>query len=308
MLVFKHLKYNLMLSLLVVCCLKAHSQEDTALYTKDFLDSLNINDFFKVNKSNSYFKIQASYLSNSVYGGRKDSALLPYFTPSIEYNHKSGFYASASAALLPKNNFKEDYYSLDIGYSFDTTNKLGGSIYANKIFYTDSSKNVQSNVKFSFGGNINYYTNLLEFVASASLMFGDKTDFSLLLSANHYFYLIDNDKTIVSLNPTFSTYFGSTGFYQTGKTKRRVLGLPPGTTYTITSPKKFQILSYEIAAPINFDKENWGLFFTPTYAFAVNPVITTYSATQRNGVSKNYISTEEISNSFIAELGFYYKF
>lgn len=303
------MKINIILYLLVICCQKASSQEDTTLYTKDFLDSLNINDFFKATKPKSYFKIQASYLSNSVYGGRKDSSILPYFIPTLEYNHKSGVYASVSAGLLPKNNLEEDYYSIDIGYAFDTANHFGGGLYANKIFYTDSSKNVQSNVKFTFGGNLNYYTNAVEFVAYGSLIFGDKTDFSLSLAANHNFYLIDEDAASLSINPTIATYFGSTGFYQTGRTKRRVLGLPAGTKFTITSPKKFQLLSYEVSAPISFDKNHWGLFFTPTYAIAVNPVITNYTAVlPRSGGTFSTSTTEQISNSFFAELGFYYKF
>ena len=305
----KHLKFKIALCLLVICCLKAYSQEDTTLYTKDFLDSLNFDDFFKTNKSNSYFKIQASYLSNSVYGGRKDSAALPYYIPTLEYNHKSGLYASAAVALLPKANLKEDYYSLDIGYNFDTSHNFGGSIYANKIFYTDSSKNVQSNIKFSLGGNLNYYTNFIELMVCGSMMFGDKTDFSLVFAANHNFYLGSDDKYSLSINPTISTYFGSTGFYQTGKTKRRISGLPPGTKYTITSPKKFQLLSYELSAPISFDKNDWGLFFTPTYAIAVNPVITNYTAIlPRNGGTISTSTTEQITNSFFAEFGFYYKF
>lgn len=296
---------------------KAQSQEDSILYSKGFLDSINIDDFFRLSEKKSYFKIQTSYITNAVYGGRKDSLALPYFTPSLEYNHKSGAYIGASFGLLPNSNFKNDFLSIDAGYSFDTSHRFGGSIFANKLFYSDSSKNVQSNVKFTVGGILTYDATYINLSAIGSFMFGSKTDFSLVLSADHSFYLNnDTSNYSLSISPTLATYFGSTGFYQSykaGKTKRG--GVPPNVTISVTAPDKFQILSYEFSLPINYDKEKWGCFFTPTYAIAVNPVNYTIKATGPNGGNLIFpnlgiprTEIESISNSFYADFGIYYKF
>ena len=283
----KFIKLKIFLCLLVIGLSKAYSQEDSMLYDKSFLDSINIDDFFKMSKPKSYFKIQTSYLSNSVYGGRKDPLALPYFTPSIEYNHKSGAYIGAAFGLLPNSNFKQDFFSLDAGFSFDTSHHFGGAIFANKLFYSDSSKNVQSNVKFTAGGVLNYYSSIINLSSVVSLMFGSKTDFSLIFSADHSFNF-ENDTSNYSLTitPTLSTYFGSTGFYQNYKIKRirpGAGGVPQNVTISINSPDKFQLLSYELSLPINYDREKWGLFFTPTYAIAVNPVSYSIKATGPNG-------------------------
>ena len=299
--------------LLVIVFSKAYSQEDSLLYSKGFLDSINIDDLFKVSKPKSYFKIQASYLSNSVYGGRKDSLALPYFTPSIEYNHKSGAYASASFGLLPNSSFKQDFFSLDAGFTFDTSHHFGGSLFINKLFYSDSSKNVQSSVNLTTGGSLNYYTNIVNLAANVSLMFGSKTDVALNFLLDHSFNL-ENDTSnyALTITPTLAAYFGSTGYYQKVKARRRETGFPNGTTFTIVSPNKFQLLSYEISVPISFDKEKWGLFFTPTYTIAVNPVTTTITAYRPNGnplpqAFQPAPIVEKISNSFYVEFGIYYK-
>lgn len=280
-------------------------------FTKGFLDSINIEDWFKKNDKKSFFKIQTSYLSNYVYGGRKDSLALPYFTPSIEYNHKSGFYAGASFGLLPNSQFKHDFISIDAGFSFDTSHHFGCSVFANKLFYSDSSKNVQSTVSFTTGTALSYYTKIVNLSSTISAMFGSKTDFALTFSLDHTFdFANDTSSYALSAVPTLSTYFGSTGFYQSTKSKRRVGNFPPGTTFALISPEKFQMLSYEFSLPIYFDKEKWGIFLIPTYAIAVNPVITSYKITLPNGgvFNPKETVTEKISNSFFIDLGFYYKF
>jgi len=47
----------------------------------------------------SYFSATVSFLSNSVYNGRKDSVATPYLTPMLGYYDKSGFFIDASWSL-----------------------------------------------------------------------------------------------------------------------------------------------------------------------------------------------------------------
>jgi hypothetical protein len=306
-----------------MCINKAYSQEDTMLYDKNFLDNISLADLLGTNKPKSYFKIQTSYLSNYVYGGRKDIVAIPYLTPVLEYNHKSGIYASASASFLSNSNHKLDVWTLDAGFSFNPSHHLGGNVYINKIFYADSSKNVQSDIKFSMGGSLTYDAKYVNIVVSPSIMVGTKTDFALALSLGHTFDWNDESNYVFSIAPNFATYFGSTGYYQTNKTKinniRNNRTTTQEITITSTAPFKFQLMSYEISLPFNYDRLKWGLFFTPTYAIAANPIITTNTATSRNGriiqlpitINGETIypkTTEPISNTFFAEIGFYYKF
>jgi hypothetical protein len=304
----------------VICSTKVLSQEDTILFTKGFLDSINIDDLLKSSPKKSYFKIQASYLCNSVYGGRKDSLALPYFTPSIEYNHKSGFYASTSLGLLPNSNFNRDFFSLDAGFSFNTSHRFGASVFANKLFYSDSSKNVQSSVDLSVGTTLTYNASIINFSSVITAMFGSKTDVAVSLSADHSFDFESNTNNYsFSVTPTISTYFGTTGNYQNYQQKLRTRKNKPPRyiTTTSTSPNKFQLMSFECSLPFYYDKLHWGIFFIPTYSIAVNPIITNNKATGPNGGNillpiQGYdlqpTETEKLSNTFFAELGFYYRF
>ena len=295
-----------------VCVLSffyTQAQKDTSF--NKLLDSLNLDELFgDVQPKKSYFKIQTSYLTNYVYGGRKDTIDYPYLTPSIEYNHKSGLYANASLSYLANNNSRIDVSNIELGYSSDTIGKFSGSVYLNKSFYNNNSKNVQSDVNLTAGLNIVFDAKYFNLTSAASLLIGSGNDFALTLSADHTFYLHNDAKYSLTITPAVATYFGGTGFYQTNKIRRvNRDGVPINASFTITSPQKFQLLSYEFSAPIYFDKDKWGLFFTPTYAIAVNPVITSYKLTGPNGgILKQGTVTEKLSNSFFAEFGIYYKF
>lgn len=284
------------------------AQTDTSY--KNFLDSININDLFKFKEKESSFKVRTSYLSNYVYAGRKDSATIPYFTPSIEYNHASGLYAQASVSYLTNSNFKQDMWSIEAGFNSDTIGKFSGSIYFNKPFYNTGSGNVQSDINWLSGLMLTYDANFINISAASNLMFGTKTDFALTLFIDQTFYIGNSQTSSFALTPSLSTFFGSTGFYQSTKTRRRIGNLPAGSTIELRSPNKFQLLAYELSVPISFDKEKWGLFINPTYAIAVNPVVATYKVTGPFGgvFVPNASIVEKLSNSFFAEMGFYYKF
>jgi hypothetical protein len=286
------------------------AQKDTSKYS--FLDSINLDDLFKLREKASYFKFQTTYLTNSVYAGRKDSAALPYFTPSIEYNHKSGLYLGASISYLANSNSRIDVWSLDLGYSFDILKKLHTNLYINKPFYNSNSRNVQSNVSFYTGGTLSYETKIINISATGNVMFGSESDFSLILSLDHQFSWDGKKDAIWTITPMLNTYLGSVGFYQNYKFQRvnPRNNLPQTVNVTISSPNQFQVLSYEFSLPIYFDKTKWGIFLNPTFAIPVNPIITTYKATGPYGgvIIPETKITENISNSLFAEFGVYYKF
>lgn len=285
-------------------------KKDTIDYS--FLDSINIDELLKFKEEKSYFKFQTSYLTNAVWAGRKDTAALPYLTPSIEYNHKSGFYIGASISYLANNNSRIDLWSLDAGYSFDIIKKLNASFYINKPFYNSNSRNVQSDVSFYTGGTLTFENNILNVSATGNVMFGSESDFNLILSLDHQFNWSGKGDVNWTIAPVLNTYLGSVGYYQNYRFKRvnPRNNLPQTLNVTISSPNKFQILSYEFSLPTYFDKTKWGIFLNPTFAIPVNPVITTYRVTGPNGgviIPESKI-TEQISNTLYAEFGVYFKF
>jgi hypothetical protein len=290
----------------VLSCFSAKTQTDTAF--QKLLDAVNLNEIFGTELKKSSLKIQTSYLTNYVYGGRKDTATLyPYFTPSIEYNHKSGLFAGASFSFLTNDSSRLDATNVQLGYTSNSIGKFSFNAYINKSFYSAKSQNVQSDVGFTVGATLNFDANFVTISASPSLMIASSSkDFALSIAVDKSINIKEGSNYALSINPNIAAYFGSTGFYQAYK-KRLKNGLPVNAM--ITSPKKFQMLSYEFALPIYFDKDKWGVFINPTYAVAVNPVVSSYKVTGPNGNTLFAGSvTENISNSFYTEFGVYYKF
>ena len=259
----------------------------------------------------SYFKAQASYLTNVVFNGRKDSVALPYLMPSIEYTHKSGLYINATLSYLANKQSRIDVFDLTAGYNFESKNqRFFGTAYVNKSFYNSSSNNVQSDVNGNIGAYATYATDIISFSTSANLMFSSTTDLNLNFGLEKMISL--NEDETWSITPSVTANFAGTGFYQSFNGRRiGRFGQPINSRVEISSPKKFQLMAYELSSSLNYDTENWGFYITPYYAIATNPVTT---ITTVKGPAGNVlpgfprVNLEKIENSFFAEFGVYVKF
>ena len=271
----------------------------------------------------SYWKVGMSYLSNYVYMGRQDSLPTPYLTPTIGYYHSSGFYVSGSLSyLVEKKSRRIDYGSIDIGYSFDLTERLSGEVYANKSWYNQSSTNVASDIKGYLGGVLGYDVDFIQVNGGMDLLFSNKPDFTCNLGLSHAFEFGDNDKA-VSVEPTFTTNWSTLHSYE-GYINRRV-GKRPGTgiplNTTITAETKVQnnrltLMDFELSLPFTYESSHFGINFTPTLAIPRNPIYTTttITTTTPGGIqnSQTFPSTPNselnLQNRFYAELTLSFKF
>ena len=266
-------------------------------------------DSSKNNKS-SYFKLSTSYLTNSVYGGRKDSVTLPYITPSIGYYDKSGFFVKGSLAYLSATgNSRIDLFSLETGFDFTISDKLSGGIYASKYFYNNSSTSVRSEMKGGLGGNLDYDLGAITLSSGLDLSFSSQTDITASGAIAHGIYFGEKGNEW-GFTPTISVNFGTQNYYQDYIKNRKSKGGSRGrggnsggggSTVVTSGSNKFNILDYELSIPITYDGNKWGLFFTPTYAIPQNPLSIAYSS------GSGYV-TEKLENSFFAEFGIYIKF
>lgn len=286
------------------------------LFAQDSLAKISLEDLLK-NQPKSYFKFQASYLSNAVYFGRKDTATtLPYFTPTLEYTHKSGIYGSASLSYLANSASTIDFWCLEAGYNFnDKAEKFLGTVYVNKPFYKETSANLRADVNWNVGSSLSYNFGIVNATVIGSLMLGDNSDKFVTFSLDHEFD-IEKGNTVISVVPMLSMNWSSTGFYQSFKGRRQNprTGLPVNARIEITSPNKFQLMNYEFTLPITAEiNDKYGFFAYPTFAIPVNPVVTNIKATTLTpgGIPVtlfNRSTIEKISNTFFIEIGGYIKF
>jgi hypothetical protein len=264
---------------------------------------INFNAFAQKKDSGetSYFKLSGSYLTNSFYNGRKDSAMLPYITPTLTYYDKSGFNISSSVSYLYSAAAKRiDLFSIDAGYDFKIAKQLSGSVYASKYFYNSNSTAVQEDTKGILGGTINYENNIISVGADIGILFSQKNDFVFTPSIYHSFEF-GGDAKAWNIAPTVTANIGTLNYYKqyfSNITKKRtgVVRL-----VQVKNADGVLLLDYELSLPITYDGKKWGLFITPAYAIPQNPI-------QVTSPGGSVFREEKIENSFYGEFGVYVKF
>jgi len=255
----------------------------------------------KKDKDSTYFKASISFLTNSVYQGRKDSTAIPYLTPTLAYYNKGGWYIDASVSFNTGKDGGIDNTTLEAGYDFDLIENLSGGVLASKYFFSHSSTAVRSEATGNISANLQYSPDILTLAASFDVTLGNKTDYSSTASLAHTFTVNINDSSDFSIEPEILMSFGTQNNYgvynQKTSSKKK-----SGSTLLASNAGKFKVLDYEFSVPLTYTAKKWGAFITPTFVIPVNGL--TYP--QNNVIVQNALA--KLSNSFYAEIGCYIKF
>lgn len=273
----------------------------------------------------SFFKSSVSYLSNAVYQGRKDSAVISYITPSINYVNKHGFNITGALSYAPNSGINEiELVSIEAGYEHRFNSSFSGNAFAAAYFYNQFSTAVQAEKTGGAGFGIDYSPKDI-FVLSADMgvSISKKPDIATSVSLGHPFYfgseghdwsIVPHAAMVAGTQDYYQNYYTNIKFNRAIRAKQgigRGIGnrevtsssnnSTSSTTLTIVSARGFKVMSYEFAIPINYDEKKWGLFFTSTYAVPVNPLTYTESGSATP-------ITEHLTNSFYIAGGGYVKF
>ena len=255
------------------------------------------------NEKTSHWVVGTTYQSNDVYLGRKDSVAVPYFTPSIGYHDKSGFFITGSASYLPGaggNRF--DVFTIEGGYSY-TSDKFNAEISAAKDFYSDQSFAVTSEISARLSAYLSYDFGFLEPSLDLGAEFSGSTDVTVGLGIAHSFTIVEGH---LEVDPTVHVNTATQNYYANYFNKRRYSakrqgGNPKNINASLLDPSKFQVMDYELEAPFEYTVNKKLKFtFAPTYAIPVNPSTVALSSK----TSGNTTTTENLSNTFYFTLGF----
>jgi len=227
----------------------------------------------------SSFKAGADFISNNVFMGRTGINNVPIITPDIKYTFKSGIYLSGDMDILPDNKKnKLDGGNLTAGYDFDITDDLEGGISYSKMLYNTNSSLVGSSITNIFNVSFDYDINDI-ITPSVSGNYnlnsgGVPNDIFVNGGIAHDFIaekiLCSQDVFIIS--PTVAINFGTQNFYD-AYIKRKVYKnkkVDALVTAFESRLNQFELLDYELSAPLEYKIKHFIFEFTPTYAIVEN--------------------------------------
>lgn len=262
----------------------------------------------KSDEKRSYGQLAIEFASNNVYNGRKDSLVTPYFTPSVGYYAKSGFYLKGSLSYLMRSGSgRIDESSLTAGYEFSIGN-FDGEIYAEKPFYNGNSTNVKAEQTGSLAASAAYNFGFIAASVEPTVSFSANTDIALSAKMDHEFDMSDG-----AFDITPSVIFnGSTlNFYQSYFDKRRFKNLKNSNTKVnakVKNASAFSLLDYEFSLPVEYTSGKFTFSCTPYYTVPLNPAEVTVTITPNVGPPATDTFTEKLSNTFYVKLEVDWKF
>ena len=227
-------------------------------------------------KKATEFKISANYNTGLNYYGRVDSLKSSGFFPLAELWFNESFYINAAPVFVNNSAASFQYAGTiaSIGYQFKSKEKWLGNIYLVKPFYKESSELVQSALKAQVGMTLTLLNKVVNVTGGADAKFSDKTDYGVMAGLDHIFRHQINDKSVLVIDPAVYLNAGTQQFTKSYLKRTSGFLFFPGNEQMVTeSAQKFNILSYEISAPVIFATGKLQLLFTPAYVMPQNLLI-----------------------------------
>ena len=252
------------------------------------------------------FKFGINYLSNNVFMGRADTVKTAVILPELKYTFKNGIYLSAGIDYIP-NRLKDklDGGSAAVGYDYDITDDLSGSVSFTKLFYNANSTQIGSSINSTITAGLDY--NIADIITpSLSVDYnfikqGLGNDIFVNAGLAHDFATegIFSDKDLVIISPTIAANFGTQNFYDAYLTLKKYKLTAKGQAREAAAEKllaaqkvklsKFTPLDYEFSAPVEYKIGVLILSVTPTYAVAENKLPPRITAGMVNGSGIFYV-------------------
>jgi Bacterial protein of unknown function (Gcw_chp) len=250
-------------------------------------ETMPVNETDSIAPGKSSLQVGISFSSRALSSGRDFGVSQYIVMPSINYSHKSGFYAGVYGNILSDVSPKYSLTTIALGYADSITSKWNYNIgYSRNIFNPDTAGLIKNSLSASIIFSVKHFNTSIQY----AYLFGNEKAHRFTAGANGDFYK-SFDKVIdeISFTPgvlfTFGTAnvpfssFSSTQFQKgTGQTwqqwklqrlrprmgtstalKKTAIGLMNIDLLipVIVTVKKFQLgLSYNYALPKKLSEEN----------------------------------------------------
>ncbi|MBI1781382.1 MAG: hypothetical protein HYR66_08430 [Sphingobacteriales bacterium] len=247
------------------------------------------------------FKIGVNYNSHLNYYGRTDSLKSSGLYPSAELSYK-GLYVKSDFIFI-NNSLNSNQYTgtiVSAGYNFkDASEKISGNIFASKFIYQDKTVLVQSALKGQAGGSISFLNKFLNINLGGDVKFSDQADIGANAGADHLErYELNGGKTVFVIDPSVYVYAGTQNFTTTYYKQKNILFLPAGEEAVTERSKKFNMLAYEISAPVALGTGKFVFSLTPSYIIPQNLITVPGHPEQSEKADNLFYVTAGVSYTF----------
>lgn len=215
-----------------------------------------------------------NYQSALHYFGRTDSLKSSGLFPSVGFQSKTGLYAQGNFIFVQNASQATTYTgtTIEAGYRFPQSDHFSGNLFYSQFLYNDKSALVQSALQSQTGINLSYLNKVINLNGGVDLKFSNQTDVGATLGLDHLFlFKIGMKHSAIAINPSIYAYAGTQKFTNTYLEKKNILGFPV-TQQTTEQVTQFNILSYEVSAPVVFVSGKFNASVTPSYVIPQNLV------------------------------------
>ncbi len=264
----------------------------------------------------SHLELSINYQTDDVYNGRKGNRVIPLVTPGVSYIFKNGFQTDLSVGYdIHDPSPQVNQYTLDVSYNFSPGDgNYTSSLTASRFFYSDQSESTTGDQKGSFEYDNSYDFGFIEPGIYLAWTYGAGKDYGSTFSLQHEFDFKNGKLNVtpnVSMNAGTQNYYDS--YYHHRKYKIKGKDKKPAYEHVliygdVLNAGKFQILDYELTAPINYSFGRLALSMIPTYSMPVNPADILVTTTYKGSIVRTEMKKESLSNTFYLQVGFTYDF
>ena len=257
------------------------------LYTKFKSITLVVIGLFVFYSSNSQniedsatneFTAGINYQSALHFFGRVDSLKSSGLFPTVGFKSKTGLYLNSSFIFIQNSATPLSYTGtiLEAGYRFPYSKNFSGNLYYNHFLYQDKSVLEQAALKGQAGINTIYNNKVVNVNAGGDVKLSQgQTDFGLTIGIDKLFVFQNVfPNAVLAFNPSATVYSGTHNYFQNVKKNNgQGLGniLNPNSA-SLQEAKQFEILSYEISAPVVFVIGKFNAYISPAYVMPQNLV------------------------------------
>ena len=233
-----------------------------------------VNDTTNNDVEENTTNVEASmqYMNKAAFSGRDYMVNSLLLSPSVSFNHKSGFSLGITTYFMPDDTSKTHQLEFSLSYNRDLNkwwNIEGGyTLFQTTINTTAANKNKAKTSTQTDNG----------------LSLINTLDFHWMFIQNYFYYIFGNQNGVdimfmvgkemaldditgiddLSISPKLTYELGN-HFAKFRKLKKTASNIPD-----IVNANKFQALNYEISLPIEYELKAFTFNFTPSFAFPIN--------------------------------------